>query len=301
MLVSPLFISSALTSTGRQAVADRVAGRRALGGGLGSAMALAAPVPPHRRPSARRPRCRRTVLARTGAGNRGHRRAGSADLRLDQRRVLVLRAARRTADHRACQRNADGRVEPHHGVRQAAPQAVGNGLADHVAGDRDRAIAAVAAFERVARRDQADDADQPAGVADVLDLEREVAVTAIDQHDLAGERTRRGNAAQPSRLPPAPLPYCSGCLDRRPSAAPTTAGRPPGSCPRSPRRDDLHQRQESARHGGLRDRQRRLRCRRRAIRRTACPSSCRPRRPSGRPTVVALSTATDRSSSNGWP
>ncbi len=77
----------------------------------------------------------------------------------------------------------------------AALQGVGICLADHVAGDIDRSVAAIATEERVASINQTDDAGFATSDTDITDLESKVARAAVDQHDLARQRAGREGCA----------------------------------------------------------------------------------------------------------
>ncbi len=121
------------------------------------------------------------TFARAAAGDGGDRRAGGADVNT-KGVVDGARSTRGRANHVLDQRDALGRVEHDIRVGQTGLEGVGVSLADHEAGDGDR-VATVATGERVSRSNEADDTGHATGVADVLDLEREVTGATIGQND----------------------------------------------------------------------------------------------------------------------
>jgi len=246
-----------------QAMPDGQAVRRAVGRGLLAAGGVEDECCRTRDHRGRTGRATERALTRAGTGDRGDGGTRGADLRLDEGGVLVLRAAGRAADHAAGERDPDCGIEADHRVRQAALQPVRERLGDHVARDRDVA-AAVTALEGIAGSHEADDADEAASRADVRDLDAEGTRPTVDEDDLPRERTGRERVAA-EQVAARAVAVLHRRLDHRGERCrprlPDRREAPGDGC----RGDDLHERQERARHRGLRHGQRARRGRRGAV------------------------------------
>ena len=165
MLVSALFMSSALSSTG---VRPRP---NALPGGCPLPVVLTPPNPSSR--SAAEPV---TIGVAPEVPPNGpvpvpdpamaETEAPGAPISGLIRSVFSCCGPRRRADHRAHERDSDGRIELDHGVRKTGLETIRVRLTDHVAGDG-RRTAAERTLERLTRGDEPDDPDQAATGRDV--------------------------------------------------------------------------------------------------------------------------------------
>ena len=148
-------------------------------------------------------------------------------------KIALIDGPRRRPDHCADQRDTHRRVdEDGDALVETALEGLRGVLADHVSGNVDRAVAAVAPGEGLTRCHQPDDPGETSTLADIRDLEREVALTPINQDDQSGERPG-GEGFTAEKVAPAPSPYWSG-----PSigqwAPPTMVGRLRGTRRRCP-------------------------------------------------------------------